>query len=209
MPSFEKKIESLLDERTRTLGTIKTRSVGADSLTLTAFSVLVYAQLEGGMKDLAGCVLKDLNLRHLPVGHIKPELLQWRNPDEINRFKSMVDFDMIATPTPFALALERRLRVKGINRRNELNQMDWGAIRRIYRGLGLDYTEIDKLRTKIDEIVEDRNEAAHHGILPSTAATYMEQQVREKVGVVENVLTDFCLQVLPFFANRLHMRGTP
>jgi hypothetical protein len=206
MPPFEQRIQSHLDDRTRTLGRIKTRSVGADSLTLTALSVLVYAQLEGGMKDLAACVLKDLNLRRLPVGDIKPELLRWRNPDEINRFKSMVDFEMIAMPSPFTPALERRFRVNGINRRNELNQMGWEAIRRVYRGLGLDHAEIDKLRTKIDEIVEDRNEAAHHGILPSTAATFMEQQVREKVGVVENVLTDFCLQVLPFFTNHLHMR---
>jgi hypothetical protein len=209
MPPFEERIQSHLDERTRTLGRIKSRSVGADSLTLTALSVLVYAQLEGGIKDLAACVLKDVNLRRLPVGDIKPDLLRWRNPDEINRFRAMVDFDMIAVPSPFAPALGRRFRVSGINRRTELNQMSWDAIRRVYSGFGLDHAEIDKLRTKIDQIVEDRNEAAHHGVLPSTAATYMEQQVREKVGVVENVLTDFCLQVLPFFANHLHMRQAP
>lgn len=205
MPHFEERIQSHLDDRTRTLGRIKTRSVGADSLTLTALSVLVYAQMEGGIKDLAACVLRDLNLRHLPVGEIKPDLLRWRNPDEINRFKSMVDFDMIAMSSPFAPALAKRFRVSGINRRNELNQMGWDAIRRVYKGFGLDYAEIDRLRTKIDQIVEDRNEAAHHGVLPATA-TYMEQQLREKVSVVENVLTDFCLQILPFFTNRLHMR---
>ena len=205
MPHFEERIQSHLDDRTRTLGRIKTRSVGADSLTLTALSVLVYAQMEGGIKDLAACVLRDLNLRHLPVGEINPDLLRWRNPDEINRFKSMVDFDMIAMSSPFAPALAKRFRVSGINRRNELNQMGWDAIRRVYKGFGLDYAEIDRLRTKIDQIVEDRNEAAHHGVLPATA-TYMEQQLREKVSVVENVLTDFCLQILPFFTNRLHMR---
>lgn len=206
MPPFEERIQNHLDERTRTLGRIKTRSLGADILTLTAFGVLVYAQLEGGIKDLAACVLRDVNLRRLPVGDIEPRILRWRNPDEINRFKTMVDFDMIALPSPFASALGRRFRVSGINRRSELNQMSWEAIRRVYSGLGLDYTEINHLRTKIDEIVEDRNEAAHHGILPSIAATYMEKQVREKAGVVENVLTDFCLQVLPFFANQMHMR---
>ena len=58
----------------------------------------MYAQLEGGIKDLASCVLRDLNLRHMSVGDIKPELLQWRNPNEINRFRSMVDFNMIAIP---------------------------------------------------------------------------------------------------------------
>jgi len=54
--------------------------------------------------------------------------------------------------------------------------------------------------------VEDRNQAAHHGVLPSTLASDMEQQVRKKVDVVESVLTDFCLQLLPFFSSRMHVR---
>jgi hypothetical protein len=206
MPTFEETIQSHLDARTSTLGRIKTRSLGADSLTLTALGVLVYAQLEGGIKDLTACVLRNLNTRRPPLGEIKPELLRWRNPEELNRFRSMVDFTMIAMPSPFEPALQRRFKVKGINRRNELNQMDGDAIRRVYRGLSLDHTEIEKLATKIDQIVEDRNEAAHHGILPSTAATLMEKHVRENVAVVENVLVDFSLQLLPFFANRLHAR---
>jgi hypothetical protein len=206
MPYFEERIQSHLDERTRTLGRIKARSIGADSLTLTALSVLIYAQLEGGIKDLAACVLRDLNLRHLPVGDLKPELLKWRDPDEINRFRSMVDFDMIAATSPFKDALQKRFRVSGINRRKELNQMSWEAIRRVYGGLGLNYVEIDRLKSQIDQIVEDRNQAAHHGVLPRIAATFMEQQVRDKVGVVESVLTDFCLQILPFFTSRLHLR---
>lgn len=87
-----------------------------------------------------------------------------------------------------------------------MNQMDWRAIGEVYTGLGLNHTEINKLKTKIDEIVEDRNQAAHHGALPPLAANYMEQQVREKVDVVETVLTDLCLQLLPFFISNLHVR---
>jgi hypothetical protein len=206
MALFEERIQNHLDDRGRTLARIKIRSVGADALTLTALSVLVYAQLEGGIKDLASCVLKDLNALRPHIGKIKPTLLVWRNPEEIDKFRAKVDFDMIAEPSPFAAALAMPFQLRPINRRYEMNQMDWKAIGEVYTGLGLDHTEIDKLKTKIDEIVEDRNRAAHHGVLPPLAATYMEQHVREKVDVVEIVLTDFCLQLLPFFAKNLHLR---
>ncbi|MGB8116932.1 MAG: MAE_28990/MAE_18760 family HEPN-like nuclease, partial [Candidatus Sulfotelmatobacter sp.] len=195
------------DDRARTLARIKTRSVGADTLTLTALSVLVYAQLEGGVKDLAACVIKDLNILRPNIGRIRPKLLVWRNPEEIDKFKARVDFDMIAAASPFASALAVPFQLKPINQRYELNQMDWKAIGKVYTGLGLDHAEINKLRTKIDEIVEDRNQAAHHGVLPATAAANMERQVREKVDVVETVLTDLCLQLLPFFSNALHARS--
>src|SRR5208283_296045 len=206
MTGFEQKVHSYFDARTSTLGRIKARSMGADSLTLTALGVLVYAQLEGGVKDLAACVLKDPGLRSLTLGEIKPQLLRWRNPGEIDRFKAMLDFDNIATPSPFAAMLAGRFEVKTINRRNELNQMGWEAIKSVYRGLGLDYSEIESLRTKIDEIVDNRNEAAHHGVLKGTAATILEKQVRDNAVVVENVLTHFSLQLLPFFVNRMHKR---
>jgi hypothetical protein len=206
MPTFQDRIHSYFDSRVSTLGRIKSRSLGADSLTLTALNVLVYAQLEGGIKDLVSCVLRDLNIRHPPMGEIKPDIVQWRNPDEINRFKAMVDFHMIAKPAPFSAALTKRFRVRGINRRSELNQMSWDAIRRVYKGLGLDYSGVQLFGAKIDQIVNDRNEAAHHGTLPSIAATYMEQQVRDNAMVVEKVLTDFSLRILPFFEDRLHTR---
>jgi hypothetical protein len=206
MPPFEDRVHGHFDERMTTLGKIKSRSLGADSLTLTALNVLVYAQLQGGIKDLASCVLRDLNLRHMSAGEIKPDILKWRNPEDIGRFKAMVDFDMIANASPFASALSRRIRVRGINRRAELNQMSWEAVARIYRGLGLDPGGIEHLRTRIDEIVDDRNAAAHHGALLGVAVALMERHVRDNVFAVETVLTHFSLQVLPFFANRQHER---
>ncbi len=206
MPTFENKVHDHFDERIRTLGRIKSRSLGADSLTLTALNVLVYAQLEGGIKDLTGCVLHDLNACRPPFGDINPVLLRWRNPGEIDRLKAMVDFNMIALPSPFSSVLAKRFKVKGINRRGELNQMSWEAIKRVYVGLGLDTSVVEKLKTKIDEIVDDRNEAAHHGVLPSTSAKQMEQHVRDNVVVVENVLTDLSLQILPFFSGEMHLR---
>jgi hypothetical protein len=206
MPTFEDRIHSLFDARIATLGRIKSRSLGADSLVLTALNVLVYAQLEGGLKDLASCVLRDLNLRHMTIGDMKPDLLRWRNPDDIGRFRAMVDFDMIVLTSPFAPALARRFKVRGIDRRNELNQMGWDAISRVYRGLGLDRSAIERLKTRIDEIVGDRNAAAHHGALLGVGASYMEQHVRENVFIVEGILTDFSLQILPYFSNKQHLR---
>lgn len=206
MPIFEDKVNDHFNARVRTLGGIKTRSLGADGLTLLALNVLVYAQLEGGIKDLAGCVLHDINARRPPFGDIKPDLLRWRNPDEIDRLRSMVDFDMIAKPSPFSSAMGKRFRVKAINRHGELNQMGWEAIRQVYSGFGLDTSGVEKLKTKIGEIVSDRNEAAHHGVLPPTLASQMEQHVRDNVVVVENILFDFAIQILPFFTNRKHLR---
>jgi hypothetical protein len=206
MANFENRVCNYCDTRVSTLGKIKARSLGADVLTLTALKVLVYAQLEGGIKDLASCVLRDLNNRRMPVGDINPRLLQWRNAEDIRQFKSMVTFEMIATPSPFGQALGKRLRVNGINRKSELNQMDWEAIRKVYNGLGLDHSSVEKLRGKITLIVEDRNDAAHYGVLPTLGTTLMERQVRENAGVVEDVLTDFSVQLLPFFASNLHRR---
>lgn len=206
MPTFEDRICNYFDTRVSTLGKIKARSLGADVLTLTALKVLVYAQLEGGIKDLASCVLRDLNNRRMLVSDINPRLLEWRNADDIGQFKSMVTFEMIAAPAPFGPALAKRLRVRGINRKSELNQMDWEAIRKVYNGLGLDHGFVEKLRARITLIVEDRNHAAHYGVLPTLGTMLMERQVRENAGIVEDVLTDFSVQLLPFFASNLHRR---
>src|SRR5580698_636348 len=104
MATFQDRIFNYCDTRVSTLGRIKARSLGADALTLTALKVLVYSQLEGGIKDLASCVLRDVNNRRLTTGVINPKLLQWRNANEIQAFKSMVTFEMVATPSPFGNA---------------------------------------------------------------------------------------------------------
>lgn len=206
MAIFEDRICDYCDARVNTLGKIKARSLGADVLTLTALKVLVYAQLEGGIKDLASCVLRDLNNRHMSVGQINPRLLQWRNPDDIRQFKSMVTFQMIAAPLPFGGGLGKHLKVRAINRKSELNQMDLEAIKGVYKGFGLDLTSVEKLRGPITQIVEERNNAAHHGILPTLGTTLLEKQVRQNADIVEHVLTDLSLQLLPFFATGLHRR---
>jgi hypothetical protein len=206
MATFEDRIFNYCDTRVSTLGKIKARSLGADLLTLTALKVLVYAQLEGGIKDLASCVLRDLNNRRMVVSEINPRLLQWRNAEDIRHFKSMVTFEMIAAPAPFGEALSERLRVRGINRKSELNQMDWETIKKVYDGLGLDHGFVAKLRGQITLIVEDRNDAAHYGVLPTLGTMLMERQVRENVDTVEFVLTDFSVQLLPFFVSNLHRR---
>jgi hypothetical protein len=206
MATFEDRIQDNLDARISTLGKVKIRSLGADSLTLAALNVLVYAQLEGGVKDLAACVLRDVNARGMALGTIKPGLLEWRNPDAIDRFRSMVNFDMVALPSPFNPILGKRIKVRGINRKFELNQMSWKAMKRVYSGLGLDYTYIEKSKAQIDDLVDYRNTAAHYGVLPPVATALLERQVRENVVIVENVLTDLSIQLLPFFSNGLHMR---
>jgi hypothetical protein len=84
--------------------------------------------------------------------------------------------------------------------------MDWEAIRKVYTGFGLDYVSVEKLRGQITLIVQDRNDAAHYGVLPTLGPTLMEKQVRENAGIVEDVLIDFSLRLLPFFASNLHRR---
>ena len=84
--------------------------------------------------------------------------------------------------------------------------MDWETIRKIYGGFGLDDSSVEKLRGQITLIVQDRNDAAHYGVLPTLGPTLMERQVRENVDIVEYVLIDFSVQLLPFFASNLHRR---
>jgi RiboL-PSP-HEPN len=206
MPQFENVISSYLDARVSTLARIKTRSLGADTLVLSALTVLVYAQLEGGVKDISGCVIKHVNARNMELGEIAPQLLKWRNKEEIDRLKAMVDFDMIGEPSPFSTGLRRRVKVLPINRHRELNQMGSAAIKRVYEGFGLDDTFVQRSATKIDGLVGARNAAAHHGSVPMTAAVLLEGQVRENLLVVENVLFDLCIQLVTFFSNRKHLR---
>jgi hypothetical protein len=84
--------------------------------------------------------------------------------------------------------------------------MSWAALKTVYEGFGLDCKTIERFAAKIDSLVGARNEAAHHGVMPMTAANLLEGQVRDNVLVVEDVLTDLTLQLLTFFPDRLHMR---
>jgi hypothetical protein len=206
MPQFEDDVSGYYDSRITTLARIKVRSLGADTLVLSAMTVLAYAQLEGGVKDLSACVIKNVNRRKLEWGEITPRLLKWRNQEELVRFRSVVDFDMICATSPFEQLLKKRVQVRPINRVREFNQMNWGALRTVYEGFGLDSGSVERLAAKIDALVGSRNEAAHRGVLPMTAAALLEGQVRENVRVVEDVLTDLTIQLLTFFTNKLHMR---
>jgi len=133
------------------------RSLDADALVLSAMTVLAYAQLEGGVKEVSACV-------------------------------------------------KGRARIKAIDRRYELNQMDSTALKQVYAGFGLDPRQVERSAAQIDSLVGARNEVAHHGAMPKIASTILEGQVRENVMIVENVLTDFALQLLPFFSKRMHTR---
>jgi hypothetical protein len=208
MDPFEAGVNSHWDLRVSTLGSIKTRSLGADVLTLSAMTVLAYAQLEGGVKDLSAFVIRNVNARNMELGEIAPRLLRWRNSDEINHLRATVDFDMIGAPSPFASHLKRRVRIRGIDRRFEFNQMNWASLKKIYDGFGLDTGSIEHSASKIDDLVNSRNEVAHLGVFPRVAASILENQLRENVATVEAVLTDLGVQLLGFFPNRLHMRRT-
>lgn len=206
MGTFEERISNCYDDRILTLGKIKSRSIGADALTLTALTVLTYAQLEGGVKDLVAFTIRDFNMRKVTIAKASPYLLKWRNPEEIDRFRSFVNFEMIVDPSPFDPLLARQLRLKGINRKSEFNQMDWAALRRIYTGLGLNYSSIATAADQIDNLVAARNQAAHHGMPPNVAIPILEGQLRSQVDLVQDVLTDLGIRLLPYFSGKTHLR---
>jgi hypothetical protein len=113
---------------------------------------------------------------------------------------------MIGAANPFAPLIKKRAQIRPINRRSELNQMTWSALRAVYGGFGLDPKDVEQSAANIDSLVDARNDAAHRGVMPITSAHILEQQVREHVSIVENVLTDLALQVLAYFNNNLHRR---
>jgi len=188
------------------LARIKARSLGADTLVLSALAVLAYAQMEGGVKDLSACVIKHVNRRKLACGEVAPRLLDWRNQDHLTRFRSAINYDMIGAKSPFSEMLKERVQIRPINRAREFNQMSWAALKRIYEGFGLDGTTIARSAADIDSLVGFRNDAAHHGSMPTTTAAILENQVRRSVLIVEDVLTDFTLQLLTFFEKQMHKR---
>jgi len=206
MPTFEESLQKSYDERLNTLAKIKARSLGADGLQLTAMTVLTYAQLEGGAKDLCAYTIRQVNLRNLQIGELAPRLLQWRNPAELDRFKSSSNFEVLTSISPFANALQRKVKIRSINRRYEFNQMSWEALKTIYRGFGLDDSSVSHRASEVDQLVEARNQAAHYGVLPTFASAMAEAQLRANVAAVEDVLTDLTIQLLSFFANRMHLR---
>jgi hypothetical protein len=204
--TYEDAVHDYYDQRTGTLGKILARSIDADNLTLTALSVLAYAQLEGGVKDLAILVVKHVNHRNLEIGEISPSLLTWRSESELERFKSALTFDAIARAYPFEELLKRTIKIRGIDRRYELNQMSSEVLSAVYAGFGLDRSQVELHSSQIDDLVETRNEAAHHGVTPQIEAQLMEQQLRSNVKMVGIVLTDLSLQLLSFFSGKLHLR---
>ena len=121
MGAFEDSIHSKYDERVGTLAKIKARSIGADALVLSAMNVLSYAQLEGGIKDLASYIIKEVNRRNLNLGDISPALLQWRNSEELDRYRNLLNFELIGSSDPFRPHLSRKTVVRPINRRGEFN----------------------------------------------------------------------------------------
>jgi len=203
---YEDALHGEYDSRVATLGRIKAKSIGADELTLRALQILVYAQLEGGVKSLSAILLKDLNRRRLPVGLINPTILSWRNKNDLSRFKAAVNFSMVAISSPFGPLLARTEKVKSINRKYELNQMGWSSLATIYSGLDLDISSITAHRQTIEEIVEERNNAAHHGTWTPKSLTLLENQLRSNVDAVESVLTDFSINLLGFFIGNKHLR---
>lgn len=168
--------------------------------------VLVYAQLEGGVKELAAIVIRDVNARRLQVGELAPCLLRWRNRDDLTRFKAVVDFSSISLAFPFGNLPAKRVKIQPINRRREFNQMTWENLNEIFIGFGLDISAVQQCSSAIKDLVEARNDAAHHGAMPRLARELLEAQVRGDVILVEGILTDLALQFIPFFANRQHKR---
>jgi hypothetical protein len=206
MAQFENEISAHFDARIGTLASIKARSLGADTLVLSALTVLAYAQLEGGVKDLCACLIKHVNARNMAMGEIAPSLLKWRNRDDIRRLRSIVNFDMVGSTSPFASVLQKKATVNPINRRREFNQMGWNSMRKIYDGFGLDSKRIEPSATKINDLRDARNQTAHHGLPPQIAAALLEAQVRDQVSTVEDILTDLSVRALTFFRDKLHRR---
>jgi hypothetical protein len=169
--------------------------------------VLAYAQLEGGVKDASAFVIKHVNARKMSLGEVAPQLLSWRNKDDIGRLRAMVDYDMMCSASPFETALRKTVTLRSIDRRRELNQMSWTVVKQVYEGFGLDYKAVERSASKLDNLVTARNEAAHQGAMPTTARALLENQLRESATTVEDVLTDMTLQLLTFFTDRKHLRS--
>lgn len=204
---FERDIQDLYDERIAIFGKIKHRSLGAlDVLSLTAFNVLAYAQMEGGIKDLAACTIRHTNARNMLLGEISPALLEWRSADELDRLKAAVNFKMVGNQDPFATVLARKVKIRGIHRHREMNQMNSATIKRVYRGFGISTSDIEVHASNIDELVEARNAAAHYGLPSPLAAGLLAVQLRGYLQTAEFVLTDFAIKLIPYFAMKMHKR---
>jgi hypothetical protein len=204
---FENDLQNLYDDRLRILGKIKAKSLaGLDVLTLTALSVLAYAQLEGGMKDLSARVIRDINARNMLLGEISPNILEWRCDEELDRLKSAVNFKMVGESDPFFLVLKRKVRVRGIHRQQEMNQMNSATVKRVYRGFGISSIGVETRAVAIDELVDARNSGAHYGLPGASAASLLEAQLRAHVDTAEFVLTDFTVNLITYFATGKHRR---
>jgi hypothetical protein len=206
MGHHDQAVQQLHDERISTLARIKARSVDADVLTLTALRVLIYAQLEGGIKEQVALLLKLLNRFHLQIRELPPSLLKWRNPDDLNRFRAAVAFESLTEQFPFGDLPSKRVRIRPLNRTKEFNQMNSESLQCIYAGLGLRSVAIEAKWSAVDELVTARNDAAHHGLMPKNASALFEGQVRDDASMVELILTDIAVQSVTFFSSGLHRR---
>jgi hypothetical protein len=206
MPSFDQDVHAFWDSRTETLAKIKSRSLGADALTLTALNVLIYAQLEGGIKELTSLTIREVNSLQVPLGRVAPCLLAWRNAPEIDRLRKAITFDNVTHHAPLSTELARTIVIRDLSVSSEFNQMNPRSLVKIYSGFHLDQTDLKKTLGRIETLVSARNEAAHNGVLPPLALSLLEQQTRGYVATVEVILTDVSLQLLTLFSKGLHLR---
>jgi len=161
MSPYEQAVHKLYDDRTSTLAGIKARSVDANVLTLTALRVLVYAQLEGGIKEQVALLIRQVNAYKLQLGATSPSLLKWRNNDDLSRFRNAVSFDNFALSFPFGNLAGKRVRITPLNRIREFNQMNSESLAEIYTGLGFDKAAIQPSASAVNDLVGARNDAAH------------------------------------------------
>ena len=136
-----------------------------------------------------------------------PELAAVAKHARIGEIRSAVNFTMVAEASPFASLLSKRARIRGINRRFDMNQMSWSTIRTVYSGFGLDYADVEVRASEIDDLVTARNDVAHHGVPPNFASSVLENQLRNNVALVEDVLVDLAIKLLPYFSTKMHLRN--
>jgi len=206
MNPYERAVHAAYDERISTLGKIKARSLDANILMLAALRVLIYAQLEGGIKEQVSLLIRQINAYKLQLGDTSPSILKWRNKRDLSRFKAAISFENISLSFPFGNLTAQRTKITPINRLKEFNQMNSENLAEIYTGLGFNKSIIQQTGSSINDLVGARNDVAHHGVMPKIGKNLLEAQVRGDAAIVETVLTDMTLQNLTFFANGLHRR---
>jgi hypothetical protein len=179
------------DERVGLLGRVKVRSLNADDLHLACYHVLVYAQLEGFVKDVVGQLVDYLNKKKSPRMALTAEILRDRTEAAEDELRALLSLDTYADiEDRVRTFMQSSCEIKPLQTKYELNQMNGDTIEKVYRWFGWSTASVSVQILTANDLITVRNSVAHHGRLTKLGTQSSRNELMRSIIAVSLIMGD-------------------